>query len=349
MSGFRGSPPSCGSPPSLRRRACRGAALERRCEDRPSPRQAVMAVQAYQILPASLGEFVGYALPLLELAHRRRAAASAWPPGSRAVACRRPDDRLRRRCRLGLGPWPVDRLRLLRWRGSGAGGGGQLPSRCCCATWASRRWRRGWWSSRRAGGPWTAAAGPARGTLGSTTSGTTKQNRSTGATGSADDERYWDGHAGGRARRRRTQRSQSSDERRQGKPGPRTRHRQRGRAGQAGGKQGAASAAPATGSPPSAQQQAKADSRKRAGSTSSSCVVVVAGGGADHRLRLVGVAGRGPDGRRAPGAGRGARRRVSSSATVRSTLALWEDFQCPGCKSFEEANAELVQRARRRR
>jgi len=32
------------------------------------PTQAVMAVQAYQILPASLGEFVGYALPLLEIA-----------------------------------------------------------------------------------------------------------------------------------------------------------------------------------------------------------------------------------------------------------------------------------------
>lgn len=32
------------------------------------PSQAVMAVQAYQILPASLGEFVGYALPLFELA-----------------------------------------------------------------------------------------------------------------------------------------------------------------------------------------------------------------------------------------------------------------------------------------
>ncbi len=32
------------------------------------PSQAVMAVQAYQILPASVGEFVGYALPLFELA-----------------------------------------------------------------------------------------------------------------------------------------------------------------------------------------------------------------------------------------------------------------------------------------
>ena len=32
------------------------------------PQQAVMAVQAYQILPVSMGEFVGYALPLFELA-----------------------------------------------------------------------------------------------------------------------------------------------------------------------------------------------------------------------------------------------------------------------------------------
>jgi len=32
------------------------------------PSQAVMAVQAYQILPAGVGEFVGYALPLFELA-----------------------------------------------------------------------------------------------------------------------------------------------------------------------------------------------------------------------------------------------------------------------------------------
>lgn len=32
------------------------------------PQQAVMAVQAYEILPISLGEFVGYALPLIELA-----------------------------------------------------------------------------------------------------------------------------------------------------------------------------------------------------------------------------------------------------------------------------------------
>ena len=32
------------------------------------PQQAVMAVQAYQILPVSVGEFVGYALPLFELA-----------------------------------------------------------------------------------------------------------------------------------------------------------------------------------------------------------------------------------------------------------------------------------------
>jgi uncharacterized membrane protein YphA (DoxX/SURF4 family) len=32
------------------------------------PRQAVMAVQAYEILPAGVGEFVGYALPLFELA-----------------------------------------------------------------------------------------------------------------------------------------------------------------------------------------------------------------------------------------------------------------------------------------
>jgi uncharacterized membrane protein YphA (DoxX/SURF4 family) len=32
------------------------------------PSQAVMAVQAYQILPIGVGEFVGYALPLLELA-----------------------------------------------------------------------------------------------------------------------------------------------------------------------------------------------------------------------------------------------------------------------------------------
>ena len=32
------------------------------------PQQAVMAVQAYEILPVSMGEFVGYALPLFELA-----------------------------------------------------------------------------------------------------------------------------------------------------------------------------------------------------------------------------------------------------------------------------------------
>jgi len=32
------------------------------------PQQAVMAVQAYQLLPVSVGEFVGYALPLFELA-----------------------------------------------------------------------------------------------------------------------------------------------------------------------------------------------------------------------------------------------------------------------------------------
>ena len=32
------------------------------------PQQAVMAVQAYEILPPSVGEFVGYALPLIELA-----------------------------------------------------------------------------------------------------------------------------------------------------------------------------------------------------------------------------------------------------------------------------------------
>ncbi len=32
------------------------------------PSQAVMAVQAYKILPVSVGEFVGYALPLFELA-----------------------------------------------------------------------------------------------------------------------------------------------------------------------------------------------------------------------------------------------------------------------------------------
>jgi uncharacterized membrane protein YphA (DoxX/SURF4 family) len=32
------------------------------------PQQAVMAVQAYEILPVSMGEFVGYALPLIELA-----------------------------------------------------------------------------------------------------------------------------------------------------------------------------------------------------------------------------------------------------------------------------------------
>ena len=32
------------------------------------PQQAVMAVQAYEILPVSLGEIVGYALPLVELA-----------------------------------------------------------------------------------------------------------------------------------------------------------------------------------------------------------------------------------------------------------------------------------------
>jgi uncharacterized membrane protein YphA (DoxX/SURF4 family) len=32
------------------------------------PQQAVMAVQAYEILPTGLGEFVGYGLPLFELA-----------------------------------------------------------------------------------------------------------------------------------------------------------------------------------------------------------------------------------------------------------------------------------------
>ena len=32
------------------------------------PQQAVRAVQAYEILPVSMGEFVGYALPLFELA-----------------------------------------------------------------------------------------------------------------------------------------------------------------------------------------------------------------------------------------------------------------------------------------
>lgn len=32
------------------------------------PRQAVMAVQAYEILPTGLGEFIGYGLPLFELA-----------------------------------------------------------------------------------------------------------------------------------------------------------------------------------------------------------------------------------------------------------------------------------------
>ena len=32
------------------------------------PQQAVMAVQAYEILPVNVGEFVGYALPLMELA-----------------------------------------------------------------------------------------------------------------------------------------------------------------------------------------------------------------------------------------------------------------------------------------
>ena len=32
------------------------------------PQQAVMAVQAYEILPVNVGEFVGYALPLFEIA-----------------------------------------------------------------------------------------------------------------------------------------------------------------------------------------------------------------------------------------------------------------------------------------
>ncbi|HEX5017159.1 MAG TPA: MauE/DoxX family redox-associated membrane protein [Actinomycetes bacterium] len=32
------------------------------------PQQAVLAVQAYEILPVKVGEFVGYALPLMELA-----------------------------------------------------------------------------------------------------------------------------------------------------------------------------------------------------------------------------------------------------------------------------------------
>lgn len=67
MSGFRGSTPQLWISTVLRL-GLAGVLLWSGGAKVSEPRQAVMAVQAYEILPTSVGEFVGYALPLFELA-----------------------------------------------------------------------------------------------------------------------------------------------------------------------------------------------------------------------------------------------------------------------------------------
>jgi uncharacterized membrane protein YphA (DoxX/SURF4 family) len=67
MSGFRSSAPQLWISTVLRL-GLAGVLLWSGGAKVSEPRQAVMAVQAYEILPTSVGEFVGYALPLFELA-----------------------------------------------------------------------------------------------------------------------------------------------------------------------------------------------------------------------------------------------------------------------------------------
>lgn len=67
MTGFRGSAPQVWISTVLRL-GLAGVLLWSGGAKVAEPKQAVMAVQAYEILPTGLGEFVGYALPLFELA-----------------------------------------------------------------------------------------------------------------------------------------------------------------------------------------------------------------------------------------------------------------------------------------
>lgn len=67
MTGFRGSAPQVWISTVLRL-GLAGVLLWSGGAKVMEPKQAVMAVQAYEILPTGLGEFVGYALPLFELA-----------------------------------------------------------------------------------------------------------------------------------------------------------------------------------------------------------------------------------------------------------------------------------------
>ena len=67
MTGFRGSAPQVWISTVLRL-GLAGVLLWSGGAKVSEPSQAVMAVQAYEILPTGVGEFVGYALPLFELA-----------------------------------------------------------------------------------------------------------------------------------------------------------------------------------------------------------------------------------------------------------------------------------------
>jgi uncharacterized membrane protein YphA (DoxX/SURF4 family) len=67
MSDFRGSAPQVWVSTAVRL-GLAGVLLWSGGAKLSDPQQAVMAVQAYEILPVSVGEFVGYALPLFEVA-----------------------------------------------------------------------------------------------------------------------------------------------------------------------------------------------------------------------------------------------------------------------------------------
>ena len=86
------------------------------------PVQAVMAVQAYEVFPPTLGQFLGYARPLFELALALLLLLGVADPDDgpdRGWA----DGGVHRRHRQRLGARPEHRLRLLRQRRPAPAGG----------------------------------------------------------------------------------------------------------------------------------------------------------------------------------------------------------------------------------
>ena len=113
MSGFRGSTPQLWISTVLRL-GLAGVLLWSGGAKVSEPRQAVMAVQAYEILPTSVGEFVGYALPLFELALGLALLLGVATRIS-AVISGALDDGLRGGRGHSVGTRAVDRLRVLWW------------------------------------------------------------------------------------------------------------------------------------------------------------------------------------------------------------------------------------------